>query len=325
MLIVKKYKRGLVLKRFEVDNMKVQYLIVMSFLLAACSSEPGLNTESPFLGGSNSLGIAFLEGEPPSETYDSGQSSFDITLEIENLGEYYVPMAETQFKLRGLEAAAFGVDSTAFTKSVEANLEEAKKDPDTGEVILGTFTTLSFSGLNYLDSLAGNRNFEFIIDACYNYGTDVISDLCIKEDNLDSDDTVCSNRGAKVVYSSASPIQIVSLRQSPVSEDTIGFSFTVKHIGSGDVFSKDSLCDEDNINANEKVYVSVNSGIEGDLFCNGLSEGTHGLVRLQSGEKIIRCQQQIAQPGDFIKPIDISLEFAYETTLQNNILVKSLT
>ncbi len=305
--------------------MKLQYLIVMSFLLAACGSEPGLNTESPFIGGSSSLGIAFLEGEPPSETYDSGQSSFDITLEIENLGEHYVPMDETQFKLRGLEAAAFGVDSSAFTKSVEANLEETKKDPDSGDVLPGTFTTLSFSGLNYMESLAGNRNFEFVIDACYNYGTGVVSDLCIKEDNLDSDETVCSNRGEKIVHSSSSPIQVVSLRQSPVSEDTTAFSFTVKHLGSGVVFSKDSLCDADNVNADDRVYVTVTTGIEGSLFCNGLSEGTHGLVRLQSGEKIIRCQQQISQPGDYIKPIDISLGFAYEKTLQNSILVKSLT
>ena len=325
MLIVKKYKRGLGLKRFEVDNMKVQYLIIMSFLLAACGGEPGITTDSPFLGGSESLGISFLEGEPPTETYDSGQSSFDITLEIENLGEYFVLKEETQFKLRGLEAIAFGVESSEFTKSVEANLEEAKKDPDTGAVIPGTFTTLSFSGLSYSNSLAGNRNFEFVIDACYNYGTDVVSDLCIKEDNLDNDDTVCSNRGEKIIHSSSSPIQIVSLRQSPVSEDTTSFSFTVKHLGSGLVFSKDSLCNGDDLNAKNRVYVTVNSGIEGSLFCNGLSEETHGLVRLQNGEKIIRCQQQVSDPGDYIKPIDITVEFAYEETLQNSILVKSLT
>jgi hypothetical protein len=297
----------------------------MGFLLVGCTNESGLTTESPFLGGSDSLGISFMDGEPPSETYDSGQSSFDITLEIENLGEHYVSMSETQFKLRGLEAAAFGVDSGEFTKSVETDLEESKKDPDTGDVIPGTFTTLSFSNLNYLDSLAGNRNFEFVVDACYNYGTSVVSDLCIKEDNLDYDETVCSNRGNKIVYSSSSPVQVVDLRQSPVSEDTTGFSFTVKHVGAGSVFSKDSFCDGDNLNAEDRVYVAVTSGIEGSLFCNGLSEGTSGLVRLQSGEKIIRCQQQIAQPGDFIKPIDISLNFAYETTLENNVLVKSLT
>lgn len=325
MLIVKRSKRGLVLKRFEVDNMKLHYLIIMSFFLASCGGEPGLSTESPFIGGTSSLGISFLDGEPPAETYDSGQSSFDITLEIENLGEHFVPMEETQFKLRGLEAAAFGVTSSDFIKSVEADLEETKKDPDTGDVIPGTFTTLTFSELNYQEALAGNRNFEFVVDACYNYGTDVVSDLCIKEDNLDTDETVCSNRGDKIVHSSSSPVQIVSLRQSPVSEDTTSFSFTVKHVGGGDVFSKDSFCDADNLNAEDRVYVTVTTDIEGSLFCNGLSEGTHGLVRLQSGEKIIRCQQQISQPGDYIKPIDITVGFAYEQTLQNSILVKSLT
>src|SRR3990167_5149663 len=80
---------------------KEVFALVLAFalLLAGCkggSGDSGTSSSStPYIGGTEALRIGFQEGAPPTETVDNpyapvtGElSKFDVSLKLENVGEY---------------------------------------------------------------------------------------------------------------------------------------------------------------------------------------------------------------------------------------------
>ena len=64
-----------------------------------------------------------------------------------------------------------------------------------------------------------------------------VSEICVLANQVDvADDAICSPSGSKSIFSSGSPIEITSFRQSVVGEDKIQFSFDIVHSGFGNIF-----------------------------------------------------------------------------------------
>ena len=307
--------------------MNIRHIILMVCLilvLAGCEQETTSTAKGKtFIGGTEAIEFNFMEGSPPPEVYDGGNFPFEVTLNVENKGEYDVNKDEIKFQLIGFYPEDFNADAASLTGiTPDEDLAGAYIDSE-GNQIPGGITYVNFPELNYIGQLKGNNEFPIRAEVCYEYGTKSQTDLCILRDLTKTSDKVCEVNEQKVVESSSSPIQIENFEESVAGTNKITFSFEVVHRGTG-LISKDAVCSDALVDKN-KVKVTV-SGIEdlGTLTCSGIDE--EGYVTLYGGKRLVRCTIDLNDRGsDFEKKVYIDLEFYYAENKQTTVLVKHAT
>ena len=137
--------------------------------------------------------------------------------------------------------------------------------------------------------------------------------------------SICSINEDKQVFNSGGPVQIQTMKESARAKDKIGFSFEVKKIGTGQIYEKKTKCDKTLRKNENRVYMTVDSKIDG-LSCTGLTtSGTkaEGFVTLFDNVKIITCTQPVTTKTDFEQVISINAMYDYEDFVQTEITVKN--
>ena len=314
-------------------------IVALSLLAVACSDSGGDAITSPksFVGGTDALSFDFVEGAPPGEVFDQGNFPFEVTLNVENKGEFDVPKENLNVTLQGFFPADFG--SPITSKNPEDDLEKTFVDSD-GNTVPGGITFLTFEGFNFGSALPANNEFTIRAELCYKYGFTAQTDICVIADVTETDDEekVCEVDEKKTVESSASPLQIENFVENIGGTDRISFNFDVVHRGTGSVSRLGTSCDEKDVQADEdKVFLNVSSGLAG-LKCSGLSDGPAnteadgyqaGFTTLFGGKRFIRCSQDVsaavASKIDFEKKVTITGEFEYKEHESRSILVKHTT
>ncbi len=302
----------------------IMALVTVSVFLAGCGDEePGFGKDKTFLGGTKGLEIEFMNGEPPEEVYDGGDFPFSITLKINNKGEYDIPAEDVIVSIQGFDAEEFSLSLNDLEKNPDEDITGYGINPDTGEPIEPPEYYITFSDLNFQGTLSGNHQFPAVANICYKYLTKATTDLCIKENLLDTQDTsVCTVSGKRKYENSGAPVQITDVEEYTAGSSAVRFSFRVKHIDNGNIYSETGeLCDKALANKN-KVNVNVDTGMEGTLKCSGLSDGDSGEIILTEGERMISCTQEVKNPSNRIKIVNIELGYDYETSEETVFLVK---
>lgn len=301
-------------------------VVLMMLALTGCTDgggETGTKTD-PFIGGVNGVTVEFAEGNPPEEVYDGGDNPFDVTVVLENKGETLVENGDVQVKLSGILASEFGTSESDLKVNPDEDLIETKKNAE-GGTIKGPRVFVTFSDLNREEELEGNKQYPIRADVCYLYETRAMADICVRENNVDTTkEGVCDVNEQKVVYNSGAPVHVTDFKEYPRAEDKVGFSFKVTHVGSGDLYKKDTQC-SDEVNTDEdKVWVDISTDLGGGLSCSGLSDGddTSGYIRLYDRERQITCTQQVSTQSDYETPVNIKLQYDYEIERTSTILVK---
>ena len=302
-------------------------LMVIVVLLVGCDSgDTAGPTSDAFIGGTDSIEFDFMEETPPAEVYDGGEQPFEVTIYLENKGEYDVAKEDINIQLSGFYPGDFSNPSTELNP--EENLDKSYIDPD-GEIELGSITYVNFMGFNFGGSLAGNNEYKIRADVCYNYGTKAQADLCVLDDltPTDPEDEVCKVNENKPVASSSAPMQVENFKEERSGERKVKFSFDVVHRGSGLVSKLDSSCSTERILKNT-VWVEVDSGLTG-LSCSGLTEGsgTTGYIKFYDPEgraerKVICTQDISSESGNFEKKINVLLRYDYKEHKERTVLVK---
>lgn len=313
--------------------MKKILILTFAFLLvlASCATEgPTTSKDKAFLGGTIGLLIDFVEGEPPIDVTDGGVFPFSVSVKIENKGETPIAKEDISLSLKGFDAPSFGTTSAELTdlNPVEDILAN-EINPDTGEAIESPVVYFSFPNLNFEDVLAGNHAFPFQADLCYEYSTRATSTVCIKKNLIRPTDDICSVIGAKEIQNSGAPIQLSDFQQYSAGQNAIAFTFRIKNMGNGDVYKKDSDCEGEGITNKELVTLTVDTSIPG-LTCSGVSESTAGVfigdIKLSTGEKQVRCTQQLSEADktDKIMIVNLVVEYAYHESTTTSVLVKHI-
>ncbi len=319
--------------------MKKYLIAVLGLILfiAGCAGgdAPISTAGKPFIGGTDSIEFNFLEGAPPPEVYDSDQFPFEITLNVENKGEYDLAENEIKLSLLGFYPADFGVAATDLTKKLNEELNGAYIDSE-GNTIPGSITYVTFGDatngrFSYGPVLKGNNEFPVRAEACYKYGTSAQADLCFLKDLTDTRDTVCAVNENKVIESSSAPIQIENLQENVAGADKITFSFEVVHRGTGAISdlrtdANGPIC-SDELGEKNKVKVLV-TGLEdlidGTLDCGGIDANDY--ATLYGGKRIVRCTANLkARSSDFERKVFVDLEYNYKEHKDTKILVKHVT
>ena len=291
--------------------------------------------DTPFIGGSKGLELKFLDGAPPDEITDVS-FPFQAVVSIKNVGEHDIAKNQVRVDLSGILASDFG--SAAITNIQPADDPSSRKKDSEGNIIeaVETFATIPQAGSNLQlgsGKILGNTKFTFRADVCYQYETNAIGSVCVLSNMIDIDnDAICSPKGSRPISSSGSPIRVTSFRQSIVGEHKIQFSFDIAHSGTGNIFQQELAatgCPKDASSKRtreNRVKVTVNTGISGTLTCVGIGTGTGSVssnVVLSDGKRTITCTQDVPA-SDFERNVDIKLEFNYHDSIDKEVLAKKL-
>jgi len=291
-----------------------------------------------FIGGNEGLKVQFLAGAPPDEIYDRN-FEFSVNVRLENVGEWTVPATNATVKISGINPVDINLSEEDAKQAVPVELFGAQRDPE-GNDIAGAITNVDFPGLNYVKEIAGNVEFTLKADACYEYGTKTITQLCVLEDLLGitrkaGEEPFCDPTGELPVENSGGTVHIKDVKQGIAGTDAVSFTFTIEHVGDGFLFKKDVECNSSTISNKDRVWINISTQLDG-LTCNGLQdeEGEnddsweYGLVQLygrEAGgeEQAIFCTQQLpVTRSDYSSPVSITMEYEYKDSVSQPILVK---
>ncbi len=307
-------------------NTKYFFIGVISlFLLSSCTAqEKPLDLKNPFIGGVSGIDVDFQNLR--SEIYDGGRDPFEINVKLQNKGEFDVAASKVHVKLSGFNPAALGKLDEQLSKTPSEDLSGMKKDAQ-GTLINSPIVTVDFTELNHISPIVGATS-ELIVraDVCYNYKTIGVSKLCVRSNILNpAEGGICQINENKPFFSSSGPIQFENFIESTYGKDKLGFVFTIKKAGTGYVYEKDSGCDTTQRNKENRVYVKVDSKING-LSCTGLTSSgaiAQGFVSLFDGAQTITCKQTISSKNDFEQAISIEAVYDYDDLKQTTITVKN--
>lgn len=301
----------------------VLFLVTMLAMGCTDGDSSSTSTSEPFIGGTSSLDIRFEPGAPPDEVYAGNQYPFDIIVNIDNPGEYDVERENVRVKLVGVEPGLFGINE--LEKNPLDDMMATKKDSE-GNIIEGSQSTVEYTSLNYQEDLdAAIDNLPIKAEICYKYGTKARSNICIKEDVLDNQESdICTVNEMKDVKNSAGPIQITELREAAQGTNKIVMSFKVTHLGSGEVYEQESFCPDERSSKN-RVWLDINTDLVG-LTCTGISGGseTSGVVNLgTTGERTVRCTMDVSNVvTDYEKSVSFELVYDYMKSIATSLTIR---
>ena len=172
------------MKNSSIGNLSVGkatlYSVIITFLiLAGCASEnkSTVTKSSTFIGGSEGVTVEFLENAPPAEVFDNNTYPFDVSVKLENKGEYDVPREQIKVILSGIDRKEF--NNPPASLNPDENLEKSRIDSN-GKVVQGTVAYVNFPNLIYKENLPGNTPFIIRADLCYQYGTIAQAKICVR-------------------------------------------------------------------------------------------------------------------------------------------------
>ena len=245
---------------------------------------------------------------------------------------------QVKIDLIGFLPEDFSVSQGELTdKRPEDDPTPRKRDSE-GNIIESIETFITFpspdSFFNFKRSVTGNTVFVFRADVCYKYQTKALSKICVLRDLINIDNReICKPNEPKTIFSSGSPLTVSSFRETVAGQDKISFSFDVSHTGKGDIFKEgDSSspaagCPRDPREAREKenkVLITVSTGLP-NLRCVGLSGATSGFITLVNEKRTITCTQELDRGrNDFETNVEITLDYNYQDSAQQDVLVKHL-
>ncbi len=303
-------------------------LAVAVVFLAACQQQT--TTAGPsFVGGVQGISMEFIPSAPPDQIFDGGKYPFSINLKMKNVGEWEITSgSQIKASISGIDPTDFGVSAAALSKNPPLGMLSTRRGPN-GEVLEGGTIVVDFPGLNYKRTLFGDIPTTFKADLCYQYGTKVLSSLCVKKDLASTDISVCTVNEEKAVANSGAPVQVTSVREAQGGTQAVLLTFTLKHVGDGKSFEKGSGC-QDIFEKRDKVYLKIDTGMTG-LTCTELqtsagqpASGSEGYLVMYGGERQISCTQPTGGQGDFVKTISATVEYDYDQFITKEVTVKHI-
>lgn len=307
----------------------VMFLIVVAFLVMGQSNcegggnKPVKNKIDPYIGGTDGLEIQFADEAPPTEVFDGGSDPFDIELILQNVGEAPINRENVKIMIEGLHPGDFGKTQSDFiVNGINEDIEATYKDFD-GNKLLSPDVYITFNNLNFQGTLPGNKNYPIWASICYNYKTEALADGCIRKNPRSTEEGVCEVNEEKIVYSSSAPVQVTQFLEQPSGQTTVKYLFTIKHQGSGKIYSPLSKCPSDDTSQEGVIKYNIESSVS-DLICSGADgTGKSGSIKLRPGQEyVLRCTQQKESQLDFIDSIFMTLEYDYKISTPETILIK---
>ena len=310
--------------------------LAVTMLLAGCA-EGGSgsggggsgNQMEQFRGGSSFVEFTLEPGSPPATILDSGIDTFDISLKIENRGEWDIEPNSLRVLLENFDEARWG-------NNTQKNFVIANQMVGFDSLfnIEGDFEYVTFTNLQYILELSQNSfNHNYLIRACHPYGTKVAFTACIDNQARRSQDQtqvrLCEGFSNREFSVSSGPIGISRIEQQVIN-GRLRLIFTVRNniLESTDVtlLSPGSLNDvcriSEGIAENQvrnNVQLTLSDDIVGEFSCSG-----DGRVSFSGGvpERTIVCESDISDLSVQELPMLLNIEYDVLKNMRNSIRVE---
>ena len=314
------------------------FLVVIMLVLVGCKQQTATGpVYNPFIGGKEGLRMEWVEGMPPDTVLDEGKMRFGTGIKLTNVGEEYLGVGSGYVELIGINPKDFNKESQSdLRKFFPIPLREAKKNLE-GTVIAGGQGVIEFSDLKYIHDLKGNTDVKIRANLCYDYRTKTSTKICAKKELVElGKSKICDIAGTKDPKNSGGPVQITSVRESPVGEGKIQVLFVVEHVGGANnvIYKRGTECDDSVANPNRNViYARVTSEIYGKKAeCMGFEDpdqdGQGGyFVMYGSQKREITCTYDINEIGSAVfEPLfTVDLFYRYHQYIEKQIIVRDVT
>ncbi len=305
-------------------------LLIISLVFAGCTSKPtNVRRLTSYIGGSDGLAIGFSKNAPPDKVLDERQEEFDVSLDIQNKGEYTVLPGEIIATLSGINGEAFNLPF--LTAKNLFQLERTINDR--GVTREGGRNDLSFTN-NGIATItvdyANDFTTDIVADVCYKYRTVGVASICLKKNTLQLKNTdACLIDNDKVEFeNSGAPIQVTKVETRKAGRNDIKVTFLVENKGAGEVYVPGTFTDScaGHEKDEARLHVALASpssriSFRCDLF-NGASEGD---VKLYDKKRQISCIVNTASLQDtaYEDPINIQIDYVYRNALFKTITIEN--
>lgn len=332
--------------------MKKQILFVLVltlFFLYGCNSTEVEKPQGPYVGGTN--GLLFYWTSPTLENnilFDHGASSLPLVLSIKNDGEYTINTEEGNQKIKiTLDGVHYSdidyegkVDS--LTKYIEGEELVGKRKNMDGTVYEGLSTYVEFNDFTYLRKVSGDTVRPIRATICYPYQTFATAKICFTENlAIPPKDSLCEVNGPAEVFSSSGPLQVTSVRQGVLRNNSIEIVFKIEHKSTGEFFAEENceatfanndvvnvyIGDKDDPFWSKLVCRNLNNPITGSAVVIVPEEpfaGQGNRVRLNMGQATVSCEIVLADTdfGNYYKDLPITLKYSYQDDVTTSLLIR---
>ena len=300
-------------------------LIGLVIFLVGCVQDDGDVVSGAFVGGTDGLEIRFASGEPPDRVFDDNEEDFDITIEIENVGEFDIPSNKIIATLSGIDTKDFGINNPNQVLPFPLDGKGEFND----NVIQGDENEIIFQDARYKHDLVADFETKIRADICYEYQTKATTKVCLKRDATDRDeDDICQINSDNVnVENSGAPVQIKDVRTRSSGTNEVQLTFVVEDKAAGVVhppgtFTSKCVRDEDE---EDKLRVEVFTGSgRHNIKCSQFGDGSSGIVKLTNNERPVRCRvSTLSAPESALEePINIIASYSYRNAISKSLIIE---
>lgn len=298
-------------------------VIGLGFLLlltvAACAPDEAPAVESVFRGGTQGIGAQF----EPFGVQEGGvftifdTETFPIEVTLKNKGEEDVAAGNAVVTLRGINLNDFGGIAAGSLMNTQTIQKVSEFNVEGGEQLVD-FTP--GEGARYKFRVTGFYQPDIFATIDYKYKTYVIvPQVCFKEDLRDT--SVCTVQEAKTFFVSGAPVTVTKVEEDVAGRGVVVLLMTIENVGGGKVTLQNADFDA------RFGQVGFKLETEPEKWeCR--SGGRENEARLVDGKAVITCKLKQPLPEDtlFTKQIELTLEYKYQTLIQQTIKIKeSLT
>lgn len=312
-------------------------IVTVALLLTACQGggNNGNTGETGFIGGDKGIQLRFSNNAPPSPIADNGQQTFPVIVEAVNQGEQEVSSSDAMVTLEGFSYSAFNKSKDSLEKNPPENITANRKTP-AGDIIEAPPVFTEFPNFTYVEDVQAGYETAMIAKMCYEYGSTTSSSLCVRDDMLLAEgDSPCAVSATRQSSSSGAPVKITNVDQEVSASDRTSLLFTVKNVGTGDVYETGTTCDPGQGTRVEGDVVVEFSGLDGvtEMDCRGQQRLGDRRFRLRFSQSDLRSSAGETFSCDLIipsenrnnrqEPFTAELDYLYETRTSKTLTVRN--
>lgn len=309
---------------------KILFILLLGslILVLGCTQQDG-KVSGPFVGGTNGLEIGFVDSEPPERVFDNNEEDFDISIKVENVGEFDIPSGKIISTLSGIDPDSFSIPNPHMTLNTALN----GKEEFNGNIIEGDVDEIVYTNAIYKHDLAADFETNVRADICYLYQTRATTSVCLKNEATDKDlDDPCQIDNENIViHNSGAPLQISNVGTRSSGTNKVQLTFEIINEASGVVYTPDTFSNKCVVGDREedmenRLKVTVITGSRRHAVeCSILGGKSQGETELNENIRPVRCDISTnnAPENAIEEPVNIILDYFYRNAIQTSLIIEN--
>lgn len=287
------------------------------FLITGCGEEDTTDmAQSPYIGGTKGV-VAEFE---PMGIEENGvytiyaDETFPLQIILKNKGEESVNVGQATVTIKGVYLG----DLSGVKGEKLSNTEEIEPistvNKEGGEIIVDFG-----SSVKYTPSITGDFvPLDILASYVYKYKTKTsVPKVCFKEDL--SDKELCSVDEIKTHYSSAAPIQVNSVKESPAGAGKVSIAFEIENIGGGSATIPGT---EFNTRYDQMKYKILPETEAAKWKCTAAGRENEARFADKVATIICKLNNPLSTGDKYTKEIVLEMEYEYRDVIQESLRIK---